>query len=364
MNKILRTLLTCSTLAGLTASDEAAHTLITVWRVDQTYSDPLWVMAGEVQIEAGVYLGTQHDVVTSTDPQTGETIDNQVHPRNVYSVTLPDDWVGRSISVSWDGGLTYTALKPFLADGAPMTFYSDAGDADENPADSISILSNNLLIGRWWNDHSKVLITLGAWDTGDPDWPAVGMDSMASTRNAYWRWMHLSADNAHAELAMDLDYLHRLTLHKRNGTSAQGIVIDPDAGKITVNGQQLLTTLGVGRTLSGGALMAVGDGASALALNSFALGAGSTVISGAAGAFAVGNNVTASAAGQIVLGKYNDVSTDDSGNHALGVLTVGAGSGADPTQRRNAMRITEDGVVLIQEQGDLSMGIFRSGPRP
>ena len=67
--------------------------------------------------------------------------------------------------------------------------------------------------------------------------------------------------------------------------------------------------------------------------------------------------------GPVVLGPYHDTTVDAAtGNDPnQGVLVVGAGT---KTARRNALRITEDGVVLIQESGDIPMGEFSHGPRP
>ena len=63
-------------------------------------------------------------------------------------------------------------------------------------------------------------------------------------------------------------------------------------------------------------------------------------------------------------GPYPDTSaatTVGGTNRTKGIFVVGAGTNAT---RRNAMRITEDGVVLIQESGDIPMGEFTAGPRP
>ena len=81
-----------------------------------------------------------------------------------------------------------------------------------------------------------------------------------------------------------------------------------------------------------------------------------------AGNLGVGEGVLASGTlSQTVVGRFNTV--------ADGVFVVGAGSGVVGSQvpnleRQNAMRVLEDGTVLIQERGDLSMGSFQAGPRP
>jgi len=72
----------------------------------------------------------------------------------------------------------------------------------------------------------------------------------------------------------------------------------------------------------------------------------------------------ASASGQIVLGKYNDTRTNDSGvDHTQGVLIVGAGTGSG-SSAANAIRVLNDGTVLVKKSGNLSMGSFTNGPRP
>jgi hypothetical protein len=77
--------------------------------------------------------------------------------------------------------------------------------------------------------------------------------------------------------------------------------------------------------------------------------------------------------GQVVLGRYNDLRQADNGplhnqlpptNHRTGVLIVGTGTGDAEATRQNAMRILEDGTVLIKESGDIGMGTFKTGPKP
>jgi hypothetical protein len=87
-------------------------------------------------------------------------------------------------------------------------------------------------------------------------------------------------------------------------------------------------------------------------------------------ATAIGEKVTASAAGQVVVGKYNDLNTADTTtvpntNHTQGVFIVGAGQlvgGVE--QRKNAIRVTANGAVLVQPGGDLLMGEFTNGEKP
>lgn len=85
----------------------------------------------------------------------------------------------------------------------------------------------------------------------------------------------------------------------------------------------------------------------------------------ALGGIEAGQGLVAAAAPQTVIGKYNNTVTDATGNHGQGVFIVGAGTAATPPNaRKNAMRVTEDGTILIPQQGDLLMGAFNGGDQP
>jgi hypothetical protein len=78
---------------------------------------------------------------------------------------------------------------------------------------------------------------------------------------------------------------------------------------------------------------------------------------------AIGTGVTSSNSSQVVVGKYNDTRTNDSGtNHTQGVFIVGSGASASPGL--NAIRVTEDGTILVKRCGDLSMGSYVGGQQP
>jgi hypothetical protein len=40
------------------------------------------------------------------------------------------------------------------------------------------------------------------------------------------------------------------------------------------------------------------------------------------------------------------------------------GIGSDDTHRKNALRVRDDGTVLVGQHGDLSMGEFTAGEQP
>ena len=85
----------------------------------------------------------------------------------------------------------------------------------------------------------------------------------------------------------------------------------------------------------------------------------------AAGGIEAGEGLSANKAPQFVLGKYNNTATDATTTpptvRTEGVFVVGAGTMAMP---KNAMRVTEDGIILIPRQGDLLMGAFIGGDQP
>ena len=57
--------------------------------------------------------------------------------------------------------------------------------------------------------------------------------------------------------------------------------------------------------------------------------------------------------------------TEDGKSRLEGVLIVGTGTGVNPTDRTNGLRILDDGTVLIQPKGDLRMhDDFKKGPTP
>jgi hypothetical protein len=71
----------------------------------------------------------------------------------------------------------------------------------------------------------------------------------------------------------------------------------------------------------------------------------------------------------VVVGKYNDVRTNDTAttpsptNHTDGVFVIGAGT-ATGANAVNALRVLADGTVLVKNSGDIGMGSFTNGPRP
>jgi len=248
--------------------------------------------------------------VTHTDPEAGTE-------RTEYQITVPDTWVGRSLTFSWDSGQTFTGYAPLFESVASYWFQSYYGNSPfwwggQNNTGPMEVMSNRVLLGRWWNNSSRTLFALSTWDNADPNWPSMGMDFMASTPNTFWRWMHPSDNGVGVDIAMDLDHEHRLRLRPRNYTagSSVGITLDPLGGVITVNGQQLMTSNYANSTFASRNLSVLGSGASS-----------------EIGGTALGTNASAS-------GYYAPAANPDLGtNLTRNVTSAAIGSGASATTR-------------------------------
>jgi hypothetical protein len=82
------------------------------------------------------------------------------------------------------------------------------------------------------------------------------------------------------------------------------------------------------------------------------------------GAIQAGTGVDAGVPGQFAVGKFNNIglSTDGTYSHATGVFMIGAGQNAG--DRKNALRVKDNGTVLVNPSGDISMGAFTAGEKP
>lgn len=79
----------------------------------------------------------------------------------------------------------------------------------------------------------------------------------------------------------------------------------------------------------------------------------------------IGTGIVTTTASQTVVGKYNDTSVDSEGrSHGAGLFVIGMGQGTGTTPRKNALRVREDGTLLVRPAGDLSMGGFHGGEQP
>ena len=72
--------------------------------------------------------------------------------------------------------------------------------------------------------------------------------------------------------------------------------------------------------------------------------------------------------GQTIIGPYADNSLDAASgtDRTKGILVIAAGKkdAANVVTPRNALRVLEDGTVLIRPGGDIRMGEFTAGPQP
>jgi hypothetical protein len=289
-------------------------------------------------------------VQTGIDEITGEPIFEEqevVHIVNRwtrYQADAPQFVMGQAATVCLNGS-QWSALR-LMNDPSDVAEISvDINELGGNPFPNntdpntnISDLGNLLRIGKWWDNANRSVFTLRAWDNAFSEWPAVGLDSVASTENAYWRWIHPGS------IAMELDYLHRLTL-RPNG-NGNTILLDPSLGQIVIGGVSVVTATNAPTLLGAQFIRRTPDGVN-LGLQ--------TQLRAQSGSLPP----------QLVLGKYNDNRLNDVGvNHTQGVLIVGNGTGPSVAQRTNGLRILDDGTILTQPRGDLLMGGFDGGPRP
>lgn len=273
----------------------------------------------------------------------GEPPDTETRLYKLFVGTIPDAVLAENRGIAFHlPGLGTTEFNPIsnFAGSYEILITGEAGQFPEynHPSQNPSGAGNQLLLGHWWGSSLPVAI-LNTWDNENPHWPAVGIDMVASHKNAFWRWM-LPNDTATAEVsAMELDYKHRLTLPKR-GVPTQAITLDPELGRITINNSAVLT-------VASASTQFVARDASGVNLG---MGPGSY-------------RSQAGLPPQLLLGAPNDTRTngDNGTDHTQGVMIVG--SAANPG--RNGLRILDDGRVLIWDTPDLPMHAdFKKGPTP
>lgn len=233
----------------------------------------------------------------------------------------------------------------------------------------------------------------------------------------HWQWIQENTPDATSYVQAELTNAVFTLYPHQNQPQTQKIELNADLGTIKIAGQPVLTaaslgalpnlqlsnafnhSIGIGQSangvggkhlaivagnggfgsnVSGGNLILSGGMSSGSAGSSIELrtaAAGSSGENGhlpqtrlrinPSGGIEAGDGLAAAGAPQLVVGKFNDTNTNDAGvDHTLGVFVVGTGTGTLTNQRKNAMRILDDGTILIQEKGDLSMGNFKSGPTP
>jgi len=108
------------------------------------------------------------------------------------------------------------------------------------------------------------------------------------------------------------------------------------------------------------ALFSVGNGTSDYARsNAFMIRKSGDASFSASLAAGPGTQATGS---QVVVGKYNNTAANPAGySHGAGVFVVGGGTAS---VRSNLVRVRDDGAVLVNRAGDISMGAFTGGEQP
>jgi hypothetical protein len=164
-------------------------------------------------------------------------------------------------------------------------------------------------------------------------------------------------------------------------SSDHSISIEPSSNGVA--GRNLTIRAGdsapSGSNLAGGSLHfsagnSRGNAGSTIEFKTAAGGASGSTVNTAAtrmkinesGGIEAGEGLVAAKAPQFVVGKFNDSSTDGATTppsvRADSVFVVGTGTSG--SARKNALRITADGKILIQPAGDISMGDFVDGQKP
>jgi len=262
---------------------------------------------------------------------------------------------------------------------------SVAGSATVQSGLSISgtldVIGNTQYFGAWTSDSSSpgMIGTYADGTTSQLKWSA--------TRSSHeWVWARNNSSQTSFVPMMKLDSSHRLNLFSLSDSINPSIVLDPSLGEIIVNG----VVLGQG---SGFGLISAGAGAAA-GTNSIAVGYNATASGSASAAFGIGS--IAGGQSQMAIGQYNiglgnavpgtlspsdalfiiGNGTQSARSNALTVTASGKlnlfsnddqvspGIVLDPSisgisQFRGAVSI--QGAVLITQQGDVEMGVYKSG---
>lgn len=199
-----------------------------------------------------------------------------------------------------------------MRNGSPVVLSGNDRGAETAPTGlslsvtgaDLDVLGNLFSLGSLKTNSNTVGLTLQFSDDGT----TARLASSLSRVNAEWTWNHVTSNNAGTGVAMmKLDANNRLSLFDSTDPTKAAIILNP-AGRSIFDKP-------------------------------------------------------------VVIGPYPDTSieTVSGTDRTKGVFVVAAGNKHAPTgvvTPRNALRVLEDGTVLIQFSGDISMGEFTAGPQP
>ncbi len=231
----------------------------------------------------------------------------------------------------------------------------------------LDIQGNSVLFGSWSTNALEPGVTYSYSDgTGGAN---AAFTTTLTRPGSSWSWLRLDGFG-NAWNVMALDGSNQLILTGTQTASPGSIIIDPTAGRITINGQTVLTasalqnlsisSAGIGSgDLAGPSSIGVGTNVTASGTDSSAFGYGSTA-SGAY-SFAAGIGTTAQAYDSVALGAYNIPSGNGTSwvtTDPLFTIGNGTGSGSPST----ALTVLKNGNVGIGSATPVAtLGIYGSG---
>ena len=287
------------------------------------------------------------------------------------SQSLGQNLSGTSLSVSGTGSIsvltTGTATINLLTSGtASFNEVSVTGVTD--------FLNNTLYFGTSGTTSALSLI----YDDGGNS-----SVTLKSTKpSAVWNWQRLTSNGTSTATAMQLDASNRLILTGTAAANPPQLVLDPN-GAITVNGSSLLTQTDADARY----ITSSGTAAYALASNSAASLSGTiqaTQVAGLSTVATSGSYGSLTGAPTNVSSFTNDAGYVAASGTASGITLSGTTTITDAARITGGLVVTgtasvvtsgtttktkivasgANQLVLIPEQGDLSMGDYTDGSQP
>lgn len=310
---------------------------------------------------------------------------------SVFAPSAPgQNLSGSSLDIS--GTATIGTLVSGTASASQLTSGSAAfdvlnitGSANFQNGISISgttdIVGNTALFGAWSGDAGTpgVIITYGDGING------VGANfALQATRpGSVWNWVRTTSSGS-AVTVMQIDSANRLILTGTAGANPPQVILDPN-GSITVSGGTGLS-LGGNVTISGGSSLTLPDGtvlSSSNTLSSVIAAGTVATMSGTISASQVDGLAPVATGGNLDYSKVANAPTNvsafnnDAGYVAAsgtvanmvlsGTTKVAGGIVVTGTLDSSSNVIVASGtmqMLLVPQQGDLSMGSFAAGAKP